>query len=129
MTTLRRSCCLFLIVIGASRNAFAVEIEGTVVEATDTTANIQSASEELPNVGDPVEIYFAVPGVKERVPAASGKVKEISGKVIVVTIDTKKAKVVSGLNARITASAPRLILCTLMRGWRMKLVLVRDDGI
>lgn len=129
MTFLQRSCCLFLLVIAVARNAFAVEVEGTVVDATDTTANIQSTSEVIPNVGDPVEIYFAVPGVKEKVPAASGKVKEISGKLIVVTIDKKKAKVVAGLNARIKASAPRLILCTLMRGGSMKLVLVRDDGI
>jgi TolB protein len=129
MTILQRSCCVFLVVIAVGRNVLAVDIEGTVVDATDATANIRSASEVLPNVGNPVEIYFAVPGVKEKVNAARGKVKEISGKVIVVTIDTKTAKVVSGLNARITASAPRLILCTLMRGGRMKLVLVRDDGI
>jgi TolB protein len=115
--------------MAVGRHVFAVEIEGTVVEATETTAKIQSAAEAIPNIGDPVEIYFAVPGVKDKVSAASGKVKEISGKLIVVVIDKKNAKVVAGLNARITASAPRLILCTLMRGGRMKLVLVRDDGI
>src|SRR4051794_31813532 len=115
MTILQRNLHLLLIVIALSHNTFAAEIEGTVVDATDTTANIQSATDVIPNIGDPVEIYFAVAGVKEKVPVATGKVKENSGKLIGVTIEKKKAKVVAGLSARITASAPRLILCTLMR--------------
>jgi hypothetical protein len=74
------------------RNAFAVEIEGTVVDATDMTAYIQSASEVVPNVDDPVQIYFAVAGLKGKAPAATGKVSEIRGKAIVVAIEKTNAK-------------------------------------
>jgi TolB protein len=129
MNALRRSCILLFVGMVLGRNAIAVEIEGTVVEAADTTASVQSTSENIPNVGDPVEIYFAVAGLKGKAAFATGKVSEIKGRTIIVAIEEKKGKVVAGLNATIQCSPSRLLLCTLSRGSNPELVLVRDDGL
>jgi TolB protein len=129
MNILQRGGMVLLIFITLGRSTFAIEVEGTVVEATDTTASIQSTSETIPNVGDPVEIYFGVAGLKAKATAASGKVREIKGKTIVVAIEKKNAKVVAGMNATMQCSPSRLLLCTLSRGNNPELVLVRDDGL
>ena len=129
MNVLQRSSIVLLIGIALGRNTFAVEIEGSVVDATETTASIQSASEVVPYVGDPVEIYFSVAGLKGKAPFATGKVSEIKGKTIIVAIEKKKAKVVAGLNATIQCSPSRILLCTLSRSNNPELVLVRDDGL
>ena len=143
-----------VVLLCLARGAWAAEIKGKVVDAKEATATIESPSEYVPSVGDPVEIYFEIPGLDEKAAVASGKVREVNGNSIIVVIEKKHAKVVAGQLASIQSASPRkksvvvpgphgnpkvgpaaghrpqsqLLVCPLVRGTSVQLVLLNSDG-
>src|SRR5262245_22981377 len=84
----------------------AAELKGKVVGVEGQVVRISSDSEQVPNVGDPVEIYFQIPGLSDSVQIGTGKVTETNQQFIMATIDNLKGKLSRNQLARMTSSAP-----------------------
>jgi len=99
------SCLLLQLAIFSS--ARAVEIKGKVTEAKDNTVKITTDSDQMPNIGDTVQIYFEVPGLSESIDVGAGKVTEVTSDFITATIQDAKTKLTKDQLARITSDRPR----------------------
>ena len=88
-------------------NVGAVEIKGTVRSATAENASIATEGEFLPSVGDPVEVYFKLPGADTEISVGSGKVTAVRGDSIEAKIDKATGTVSKNQLARITSEKPQ----------------------
>src|SRR6478672_3305474 len=70
----------------------AAEIKGKVISVDGNVAQIATEGELVPNVGDPVQIYFQIPGLEDSVEVGTGKVAEVGAQSISATITSAKAK-------------------------------------
>src|SRR4051794_36114179 len=106
---LRRLVCISLLgmLIVAGNQLGAAEINGQVREANESRVRISTDSELVPSVGDPVEIYFEVPGLDDPVEVGTGKVTAVTADSIEAKIDQIKAKVTKNQLVRISSSHPR----------------------
>jgi hypothetical protein len=100
--------CLFfgLGLLLAASEARAVEIEGTVREASGGTATVVTQSELLPNVGDKVDIFFKIPGTNDEVSVGTGSVAAVSQEAIQVKINTATGEVSKDHLARMHSDKP-----------------------
>ena len=71
----------------AAAAANGAEINGTVRQAGGDAAKIVVATDLVPNVGDKVDIYFKIPGGDDEVVVAKGKVTEVTGDSVSVTLE------------------------------------------
>ena len=85
----------------------AVEINGTVRSVSDDVTTIIIEGESVPNVGDPVQIYFKLPGAEVEVSVGKGKVTAVKGDSVDVKIDKATGTVTKGQLARITSDKPQ----------------------
>src|SRR6185503_5566207 len=82
---------LFLLLLLAPGSQLSsAEINGQVSQTTESTVRIVTDSELVPNVGDPVQIYFEIPGLGEAVEVGTGKVTAVSAEFIEVRIEHAK---------------------------------------
>jgi hypothetical protein len=88
-------------------NLAAVEIEGTVVEATADTAKITTESEFIPNVGDKVKIFFKVPGLDDEVLVGTATVTETSEGFVRAKIENSTGKVSRDQLVKIFSENPK----------------------
>jgi hypothetical protein len=73
--------------LGCSAIAVGAEIRGTVQTASGETATIAIEGESAPNVGDPVEIFFKLPGADEEISVGSGKVTAVNADIVEAKIE------------------------------------------
>ena len=85
----------------------AVEIRGTVRSATTGSATIATEGESVPNIGDPVEIFFKLPGTDTEISVGRGKVSAVRGDVIEAKIDQANGTVTKDQLARISSQSPQ----------------------
>ncbi|HEY3165724.1 MAG TPA: OmpH family outer membrane protein [Candidatus Binatia bacterium] len=85
----------------------AVEIKGTVRSATADAATIAIEGESAPNAGDPVEIYFRLPGADAEISVGSGKVTAVRDDSVEARIDKATGTVSKDQLARITSDKPK----------------------
>jgi hypothetical protein len=107
MKTKLRLWLIFLISTLCGSIAAAVEIHGTVSDATQDTATIAIEGDSVPNVGDAVEIYFKAPGADEEVSVGNGKVTAISADSVEAKIDNPTGTLAKDQQARITSENPQ----------------------
>ena len=88
-------------------SAQAVEIKGTVRSATADAATIAIEGESAPNAGDPVEIYFKLPGADTEISVGRGKVTAVRGDSVEAKIDKATGTVAKDQLARITSQKPQ----------------------
>ena len=81
----------------------AVEIKGTVRSATADAATIAIEGESAPNVGDPVEVYFKLPGADAEISVGNGKVTAVTGDSVEAKIDKATGTVSKDQLVRITS--------------------------
>jgi hypothetical protein len=91
----------------AAFSASAVEIKGTVGSATAATATISIEGDLAPNIGDPVEIFFKMPGVDEEISVGNGKVTAVNADAVEVKIDEATGTVSKDQLAKITSANPQ----------------------
>jgi hypothetical protein len=99
----RRGQIIAILGVFFARCLFAVEIGGTVSEATADTATIITDSDLVPSAGDRVEIFFKIPGTDDEVLVGTARVSGI-GRGKVGSVREGKGvnslqRVVFGLNA------------------------------
>jgi hypothetical protein len=82
--------------------AIAAEVTGSVSEVTGDTVVI--AADAPAGAGDPVEIYFEVPGLKELAKVGSGRVVGVESGRIMARIEQYTGKLAIGQIAKIQAS-------------------------
>jgi Tetratricopeptide repeat len=87
--------------------AHAVEIRGTVRSATAESATIAIEGQLVPTVGDPVEIFFKMPGVDEEISVGNGKVTAVNADAVEVKIDKATGTVSKDQLAKITSEKPQ----------------------
>src|ERR1700686_4259599 len=85
----------------------AFDINGTVAGAQSDTVQITTQSELLPNVGDPVTVFFKIPGSDDEILVGSGSVTAIKGGVISAKLEKATAKPQKDQLARITSEKPQ----------------------
>ena len=102
---LRLSMVLFFIL---SANLPAAEIKGTVAEIQGESVSLMLDAELLPNVGDKVEIYIAIPGLDDVALVASGTVSQADGDLVLVQIEETPGKIEKSQLARISSAKPRM---------------------
>lgn len=89
-----RLCLFFGLALWlAATAALAVDIEGTVRDASGGIATIVTQSELLPNVGDKVDIFFKIPGTNDEVSVGTGSVSAIGQDAIQVKIEQATGEV------------------------------------
>ncbi len=98
---------LFAAVLFLSGNVAAVEIMGTVIEATPETAKIATDSEFIPNVGDKVKIFFKIPGLEDEVLVGTAQVIESNAGFVQAKIESATGTVDRDQLANITSESPR----------------------
>ncbi len=86
--------------------AHAVEIRGTVTNATEEYATVTTDSDLFPVPGDKAEIFFKMPGKEVEIAVASGHVYEITGDNIMVKIDNATGTVNKNQLVRIDSPNP-----------------------
>lgn len=102
----RSASALFLCLILTGRLALAAEIKGKVTRADGATFEVASDSDQLPRVGDKVEVFIELKAIKSTALVATGSVTAVEGDAIVVQSDNPKASVVVGQLARIRSAEP-----------------------
>jgi hypothetical protein len=90
----------------AAAEAQAVDIDGSVRNASGGTATVVSPSELVPRVGDKVEIFFKIPGTSDEISIATGRVTAVGADSIEVAIDKATGRIVGGQLARIHSDHP-----------------------
>lgn len=83
----------------------AVEIRGKVTAVSRSTTEIEVTSEELPAVGDELEIFVEIPGVGKAT-VASGRVASIAERIVRAKIEDATATVRVGQLALIHSNKP-----------------------
>ncbi len=84
----------------------AIEIKGSVRDATGGGASIVTISDLLPNIGDKVEIFFKIPGGEDEITVGSGRVSGIAADSIQVKIENATGTVTKDQLARIISENP-----------------------
>jgi len=87
--------------------AQAGDIEGTVTEVESDTVQITTQSEMLPNVGDPVTVFFKIPGTDDEILVGSGRITAIRGDVISAKLEKAMGKPQKDQLVRITSEKPQ----------------------
>ena len=64
----------------------ATEIDGTVIEVLDRGVRISVTGDMLPNTGEPLTIYFEIPGVDIVAEVAKGTVRDFVGNVVIASL-------------------------------------------
>lgn len=106
--TLRIACAASgLALLLAAAEAQAVDIDGSVRNASGGTATVVSPSELVPRVGDKVEIFFKIPGTSDEISIATGRVTAVGADSIEVAIDKATGRIVGGQLARIHSDHPK----------------------
>jgi hypothetical protein len=82
--------------------AIAAEVTGSVSAVKGDTVVIAAAAPA--GAGDPVEIYFKVPGLEELGKVGSGRVVSVEGGRVVARIEQSSGKLAIGQIAKIQAS-------------------------
>jgi hypothetical protein len=86
--------------------AIAVEINGTVREASGNTATIVTESNLVPAVGDKVEVFFKMAGADIDISVGTGRVTEVSADSIKVSIEQTTGEVTRDQLVRIHSDDP-----------------------
>jgi Skp family chaperone for outer membrane proteins len=105
-----RTCSVIMAGIAlccSSMTVDAIEIKGNVRSATAENATIATEGELVPNIGDPVEVYFKLPGSDAEISVGSGKVTAVRGDSIEAKIDKATGTVSKDQLARITSGKPQ----------------------
>lgn len=97
--------CAFLPV--STECLLAIEIQGKVAEVNEDIVKIVPDGEDLPNVGDKVEIIYRIPGLDEAAQVGSGQVTEVRPDHILANIHQRKGKLAKGQQAQIVSEHPR----------------------
>jgi len=95
--------------LGLTASGQAIEIQGTVVEVSGTIVRITFDSELIPNVGDRVEIFAAVPGVGEAPLAGNWEVIDIGEGFAEVAATGDAPRPQAGQRVIITSENPRTV--------------------
>lgn len=85
----------------------AVEIKGTVRSATAADATIAAEGEFIPNVGDPVQVFFKLSGTDSEISVGTGKVSAVKADFIEAKIDKATGSVGKDQLVRITSQNPQ----------------------
>jgi Tol biopolymer transport system component len=129
----------------------SAEIKGRVVEVKDDIVHLATDSEYLPAIGDPVEIYFVVPGLDDSVQVATGRVTQIDANLVRAKIDRVIGTLGKNQLARITSERPQTkatqkgfadpsgvappteaptgsLVCSAIRSGHSEIILLNADG-
>jgi hypothetical protein len=106
MKTTFRCYAAVLVLLCWCITARAVEIRGTVRSATANSVTIGIEGESTPSVGDPVEIFFKMPGVDEEISVGTGKVTAVAGDSVEANIDKATGTVSKDQLAKIISEKP-----------------------
>src|SRR5687767_9052468 len=77
-------------------SASSEELKGKVTAVNETSIEVSTDSEYLPNVSDKVEIFIELKVIKSTALVTTGTVTELKGNSILVRIDNPKASVIVG---------------------------------
>ena len=106
-TKLYFSAATVIALLCCCAKADAVEIKGTVRSGSADTATIAIEGESAPNVGDPVEIFFKLPGADTEISVGSGKVTAVHADSVEAKIDKATGTVAKDQLARIASANPK----------------------
>jgi outer membrane protein len=84
-----------------------IEIKGTVRSAAAGSATIAIEGEFAPNIGDPMEVFFKLPGADTEISVGSGNVSAVKADVIEAKIDKATGTVSKDQLARMTSAKPK----------------------
>ena len=84
----------------------AIELNGTVREASGDTAAIVTQSDLLPRVGDKVDIFFTIPGADDEISVGTARVTEIGAESIKVKVENATGTVAKEQLVRIHSENP-----------------------
>ena len=105
------SSAFFVALVATTHAARAVEIPGKVLEAGAGVALVEITEDVVPQSGDPVVIYFTLPGTEDEVLVGKAVVVSVSDHIAKAKLDDPDVIVQQGQLARISSAAPIRSIC------------------
>jgi formylglycine-generating enzyme required for sulfatase activity len=90
-----------------AESAQADELKAKITAVDGDVVQMTVQGQLVPTVGDPVEIFYVIPGLNTEASVAKGKVQTIAGDRINVKIASKSSPIRTNYQARVLATQPR----------------------
>lgn len=102
----RLALAFFVASAATTYSVSAAEIRGKVLEGSAGLAKVAITEDLVPKSGDPVVIYFSLPGTDEEVVVGKAVVVSVSDHIVRAKLDDSDVTVQKGQLARISSAAP-----------------------